>query len=125
VDRDSGENLYVVGSRWFGLRSDPYAPFGLAMVSLGVGTGRFQLEEDFYADKGGVGVFGSIGVRVAPPMSLIAEWTGQDLMLATSVTPLRSQRIAITAGVTELTGAAGDGARFVIGGSVGYDFKNR
>jgi hypothetical protein len=46
-------------------------------------------------------------------------------MLATSLTPLRSQRLAITAGFTDLTGAAGDGARFVIGGSMGYDFKGR
>jgi hypothetical protein len=125
VTRDSGENVYVVGSRWLQLRSDPHAPFGVGMVSLGVGSGRFQTETPFYERRGGVGVFGSFGVRVAPPVSLIAEWTGQDLMPATSLTPLRNQRVAIVAGFTELTGAAGDGARFAIGGSVGYDFKNR
>lgn len=125
VTRDSGENVYVVGSRWLQLRSDPHAPFGVGMVSLGVGSGRFQTETPFYERRGGVGVFGSFGVRVAPPVSLIAEWTGQDLMLATSLTPLRNQRVAIVAGFAELTGAAGDGARFAIGGSVGYDFKNR
>jgi hypothetical protein len=125
VTRDSGENAYVVGSRWLQLRADPHAPFGVGMVSLGVGGGRFQTESAFYDRKGGVGVFGSFGVRVAPPVTLIAEWTGQDLMLATSVTPLRYQRVAITAGFTEITGAAGDGARFVVGGSAGYDFVNR
>ena len=125
VTRDSGQNLYVVGSRWLQLRSDSRAPFGVGMVSLGVGSGRFQTETRFYDRRGGVGVFGSFGVRVAPPVTLIAEWTGQDLMLATSVTPLRYERVAITAGFTELTGAAGDGARFVVGGSVGYDFVNR
>jgi hypothetical protein len=124
VTRDSGENVYVVGSRWLQLRADPHAPLGVGMVSLGVGGGRFQTETPFYERRGGVGVFGSFGVRVAPPVTLIAEWTGQDLMLATSVTPLRNQRIAITAGFTELTGAAGDGARFAVGGSLGYDFKN-
>jgi hypothetical protein len=125
VTKDSGQNVYVVGSRWLQLRSDPHAPFGVGMLSLGVGGGRFQTETAFRDRRGGVGVFGSFGVRVAPPVTLIAEWTGQDLMLATSVTPLRNQRVAITAGFTELTGTAGDGARFAVGGSLGYDFINR
>jgi hypothetical protein len=125
VTRDSGENAYAVGSRWLQLRSDPEAPFGVGMVSLGVGSGRFQTEERFAERAGGVGVFGSVGVRVARPVSLIAEWTGQDLMLAASLTPLREQRVAITAGFAEVTGTAGDGARLVLGGSLGYDFRNR
>ena len=123
VTRDSRENLYAAGSRWLQLRGDPDAPFGLAMLSLGVGTGRFQTEARFAEDAGGVGLFGSFGLRVAPPVTLIAEWTGQDVLLATSVTPLRNQRLAITAGFTEVTGAAGDGARFTIGGSLGYSFR--
>ena len=73
--------------------------------------------------RGGVGPFGSFGVRVAPPVTLIAEWTGQDVLLAASVTPLRNQRLAITAGFAEVTGTAGDGARFTIGGSLGYSFR--
>jgi hypothetical protein len=125
ITRDSGENLYVVGSRWVQFRSDPNAPFGVAMLSLGIGSGRFQLKEEFYEERGGVGVFGSFGIRVAPPVTLIAEWTGQDLMLATSLTPFRNQHLAITAGFAEVTGAAGDGARFAIGGSLGYDFTRR
>lgn len=125
VTRDSGENFYAVGSRWLRLRSDPEAAFGVGMVSLGVGSGRFQTGSSFEERSDGIGVFGSFGVRVAPPVTLVAEWTGQDLMLATSLTPLRSQRLAITAGFTDLTGVAGDGARFVLGGSMGYDFKGR
>ena len=123
VTRDSRENLYAAGSRWLQLRGDPDAPFGLAMLSLGVGSGRFQTEARFVEDAGGVGLFGSFGIRVAPPVTFIAEWTGQDVLLATSVTPLRNQRLAITAGFAEVTGAAGDGARFTIGGSLGYSFR--
>jgi len=123
VTRDSRENLYAVGSRWLQLRGDPDAPFGLAMLSLGLGTGRFQTESRFVDDAGGVGPFGSFGVRVAPPVTLIAEWTGQDVLLAASVTPLRNQRLAITAGFAEVTGAAGDGARFTIGGSYASSFR--
>ena len=123
VTRDSRENLYVTGSRWLQLREDPDAPFSLAMLSLGVGTGRFQTETRFVEDTGGVGLFGSLGVRVLPPMTLIAEWTGQDLLLATSVTPLRNRRLAITAGFAEVTGAAGNGARFTIGGSYAASFR--
>ena len=67
--------------------------------------------------------FGSVGVRVLQPVSVIAEWTGQDLLLATSVTPLRNQNVAFTAGFADVTGTAGDGARFIIGGSLGYSFR--
>jgi len=123
VTRDSRESLYAAGSRWLRLRDNPDAPFGLAMLSLGVGTGRFQTETRFVEDAGGVGLFGSFGIRVAPPVTLIAEWTGQDVLLATSVTPLRNQRLAITAGFAEVTGAAGDGARFTVGASLGYSFR--
>jgi hypothetical protein len=123
ITRDSGKSVYAVGSRWLQFRDDPDAPFGMAMVSLGVGSGRFQLEDDFWDGKKGVGVFGSFGVRVLQPVTAIAEWTGQDLLLATSVTPFRNQNVAITAGFADLTGAAGDGARFIIGGSLGYSFR--
>lgn len=123
--RDSGENLYAVASRWLQLRSSPDAAFGVGMISLGVGSGRFQTESNFVDDRNGVGVFGSVGVRVARPLSLVAEWTGQDLLLATSLTPLRSRRLGITAGLAEVTGAAGDGPRFAVGASVGLDFKGR
>jgi len=123
VTRDSGENHYVVGSRWLQFRDNPDAPFGLGMLSLGAGTGRYQSEADFHADAGGIGLFGSFGIRLAAPVSLVAEWTGQDLLLATSVTPLRNHGLAITAGFTEITGAAGDGARFTLGGSMGHRFR--
>ena len=123
VTRDSGENHYVAGSRWLQFRDNPDAPFGLGMLSMGVGTGRYQREADFYDDAGGVGLFGSFGIRLAAPVSLVAEWTGQDLLLATSVTPLRNRGLAITAGFTEITGAAGDGARFFVGGSLGLNFR--
>ena len=123
ITQDSDKNVYAVGSRWLGLRSNPDAPFGLAMVTLGVGSGRFQTNASFENRENGVGAFGSFGVRVLQPLSLISEWTGQDLTLAASVTPLRDQDVAITAGFADVTGAAGDGARFVIGGSVGLRFR--
>ena len=123
VTRDSGENQYLVGSRWLQFRDDPDAPFGLGMVSVGAGTGRYQSEADFHADAGGIGLFGSFGIRLAAPVSLVAEWTGQDLLLATSVTPLRNYGLAVTAGFAEITGAAGDGARFTLGGSLGHAFR--
>jgi hypothetical protein len=95
-------------------------------TGFGAGFGnRMGLDLHLHRTLAGVGVFGSVGVRVAPPISLVAEWTGQDLMLATSLTPLRNQRLGITAGLTELTGAAGDGPRFAVGASVGFEMKGR
>ena len=67
VTRDSRENLYAVGSRWLQLRGDPDAPFGLAMLSLGLGTGRFQTESRFVEDAGGRGPLRELRRPSGPP----------------------------------------------------------
>jgi hypothetical protein len=118
--RDSGSSRYAVGSRVFSLGDR--ATFSTMMVTLGVGDGRFQSEEDFWLGKNRWKVFGSAAVRVARPVSLIAEWTGQDVLLATSITPLRNHRLGITLGYTDITGSAGDGTRLVLGMSFTHDF---
>ena len=122
-DSDDDGSLYAVATRMVPLRGDPARPFGLAVFTLGVGNGRFRFEDDDAEDNQTANVFGAVGVRVNEPLSLVADWTGQDLNLAASVTPIRRLPLVVTAGVADVTGQAGDGARFIL--SVGYGLSLR
>lgn len=120
---DGGQNTYVVGSKILKLRDLGTRWFTSAVLSLGAGNGRFQDEEAFYADEDGWGVFGAAAVQAHEQASLIADWTGQDLMLGLSIVPLKRIPIIVTPAVADVTGRAGDGARFVIGFGVAYSFR--
>jgi hypothetical protein len=120
---DDDGSLYAAATRIVPLRRDPAQRFGVAVFTLGVGNGRFRFEEDYADDKEMVNLFAAAGVRVSEPLSLVADWTGQDLNLAASVTPIRRVPLVLTAGVADVTGMAGDGARFIV--SLGYGLSIR
>lgn len=117
---DSGTSLYGVVSKVFRFQDSPEKPFSSLTASVGLGTGRFKSESDFENGEGSVNVFGSLGLRVAEPVSLIADWTGQDLTLGASIVPFRNIPLVITPAFADITGNAGDGARFILG--IGYSF---
>ncbi|BAY09774.1 S-layer homology domain-containing protein [Calothrix sp. NIES-2098] len=119
---DAGSSVYGVVSKIFPLKDDPTKPFSSVTVSLGVGGGRFRSEQDVKQGVDSVNVFGSVGLRVLEPISLIADWTGQDLTVGTSIAPFRSFPMVITPAVADITGNAGDGARFILGVGFGYSF---
>jgi hypothetical protein len=87
-------------------------------VTLGVGNGRFRSEDDVVADEETVNVFAAVGVQLLEPLSLAADWTGQDVFAAFSWTPVRRVPFVVNAGLADITGSAGDGARFIL--SLGY-----
>jgi hypothetical protein len=118
---DAGSSFYGVGSKIFQLQDSPQKPFSSLTVSLGLGNGRFRTEDDFNNDKGTVNVFGSAGLRVLEPVSVIADWTGQDLTLGASIVPFRNLPIVITPAIADITGSAGDGSRFILG--IGYSYS--
>ena len=121
-DTDGLRSRYAAASRWFQLRDDD-ALFSALVVSAGMGNGRFVRPDDWVAGKR-IGFFGSVAVRVAPPLSVVADWTGQDLALATSIAPFERHSVVFVAGFVDLTGTAGeDGARFVISASYGFRFR--
>ena len=120
---DDRGSLYAAGTRLFELREDPSAPFSTAVVTVGLGNGRFRFERDEANDRRRINAFAALGVRVTGPLSLVTDWTGQDLNLALSATPIRRVPFVVTAGVADLTGQAGDGARFIL--SVGYGLSLR
>lgn len=117
---DAGTSAYGVASRTFNLKESTAEPLSRLTVSLGLGNGRFRTEDDFNDDKNTVNVFGSVGLRIAQPVSAIADWSGQDLSLGVSVVPLPNIPLVITPALTDITGAAGDGVRFRVG--VGYSY---
>src|SRR5687768_7893015 len=120
---DGGRSLYGVVSSVIPIRKKANDPLSTLTLSLGAGNGRFRSEKDVQANEETVNVFGSAGVRLFEWVSVIADWTGQDLVAALSIVPFIRVPLIITPGVADLTGSAGDGARFVIGAGLGFKFS--
>jgi hypothetical protein len=121
-------SYYAVGTKIFRTREDINDPFSRVAVTGGVGSGVFLPFDETTLDRTGLNVFGSVGVRVARPVSAVLEWTGQDLAAGVSIAPFENFPLVITpafrdiAGIgTNAAGAAG-GARFVLGASVAFNF---
>jgi hypothetical protein len=117
---DAGHSPYASVTRVFRLHDDPTRPFSAIAATLGAGGGRFRSEDDVTADRETVNPFGAIGIQVAEPLSLTADWNGQDLFAAASIAPLRRVPLVINAGVADITGSAGDGARFILSAGMGF-----
>ena len=92
-------------------------------MSAGIGGGRFKTESAIYEDRKGVNAFGSVGYQLASPLSLVADWAGQDLALGASIVPFRKLPLYIEPAFVDLTGSAGDGARFVLGVGLGFSYR--
>jgi hypothetical protein len=105
------------------LRTTPDINRPLSRIALtaGVGNGRFRSEDDITNNVDNFSAFGSAAVRIARPVSVIVEWTGQDLAAGVSITPFRNFPLVITPALRDITGA-GDGARFVVGTGVSFQF---
>ncbi|MFL5482649.1 MAG: hypothetical protein ACJ8AK_10715 [Gemmatimonadaceae bacterium] len=108
---DGGTSGYVVASKWYKRLT----------ASAGIGGGRFKTETALAEDRKTLNAFGSLAFQVASPISLITDWSGQDLGIGASLVPLKSIPLYIEPAFVDLTGSAGDGARFVLG--VGFGFR--
>jgi hypothetical protein len=122
---DGGSSKYGVLTSYIPTRENSESPFSSITLSAGIGNGRFQTEKAFYDGKRGVNGFGSIGVRVLSPVSLLADWTGQDLMLGASIIPFVRIPLFIAPAFADVTGSAGDGARFVLGVGMNFNFSQQ
>ena len=114
---DTNSSAYGVVSKVFRFK-DATQLFSTLTVNLGLGGGRFRSEDDVFDGDDSINVFGSAGLRVIEPISVIADWTGQDLNLGISLVPFRNIPLTITPAIADVTSNAGDGARFVL--SIGY-----
>ncbi|HEY9632666.1 MAG TPA: hypothetical protein V6D14_04625 [Coleofasciculaceae cyanobacterium] len=117
---DFENSVYGTVTKVIRTRDDINLPFSRVAVTAGVGSGQFRSESAVANNSGGVNVFGNVAVRVAQPVSLIAEWSGQDLGVGLSIAPFKNIPLVITPAVRDIAGA-GDGPRFVLG--TGFAFK--
>ena len=125
---DSGTSTYLVGSKLFQLRDEPFSPFGIAYLTAGVGNGRFRPPEDFDFEDDGFqfNPFASLAVQVLPRVNAMTEWTGQDISVGLSIVPFREIPLVITLAGIDLQGNAEEAfgregkARFT--GAVSYGF---
>ena len=113
-DNDLNDSLYLSTTKIFRTREDINSAFSRIGATVGVGNGQFRTEDDIFDDNDSFNVFGSLAFRVARPVSLITEWTGQDLAMGLSVSPFRTVPVTINLSARDIAGA-GDGARFVFG----------
>ena len=118
---DGGSSLYGVVTKRFILKSDPGEFLSQVYLSLGVGGGQFRSESNIQNGQDSLGVFTSVAVRLAEPVSAIVEWTGQDMTLGFSYVPFRNLPLTLVPAITDITGSAGDGTRFIFG--IGYGFS--
>jgi hypothetical protein len=117
-------SYYLAATKIFRTTDDINAPFSRVAATAGVGGGVFLPFDGSPGalDRSGLGVFGSLGFRVARPVSAVVEWTGQDLAAGVSVAPFDSFPLVITPAFRDITGISGQSARFVLGASVAFNF---
>ena len=118
---DGGSSVYGVTTKRFRLKQDRTKPFSELYASLGLGGGQFRSESDINNGNETIGVFGSLAVKIIEPVGLVTEWTGQDLTIGIPLVLFRRVPLVIVPAITDITGTAGDGARFVVG--AGYSFS--
>lgn len=117
---DFENSVYGTVTKVFRTREDIKSPFSRVAVTAGIGNGQFRSENRVAKASGGVNVFGNVAIRVVQPVSLIAEWSGQDLGVGVSFVPFKNIPLVITPAVRDIAGA-GNGPRFVLG--TGFAFK--
>ena len=119
-ETDAGSSIYGVVSKFFQFTETTKEPFSQLTLSLGVGGGRFRSEGAIEDGVNSLGVFASAGLRIVEPVSAIVEWSGQDLNAGISLIPFQNIPLTVNLAGADLTGNAGDGARFVM--SIGYNY---
>ena len=120
---DGGDSRFGVASIVIPVRIDLAAPLGSIVLSGGLGEDRFLPEDRFARGEKGTGVFGSAGIRLHRVANGVVNWSGQDLNLGLSVAPHRAWPVVVTPALLDVTGRAGDGARFAVSASVGYNAR--
>ncbi|HBE20271.1 MAG TPA: hypothetical protein DEG17_07940 [Cyanobacteria bacterium UBA11149] len=111
---DFEHSIYGAVSKIFRTQADITRPFSRVAVTAGIGSGQFRTEDAVDDDDYNINVFGNVAVRIAEPVSFIAEWSGQDLGVGLSIAPFKNFPFVITPALRDITGA-GDEARFVLG----------
>jgi hypothetical protein len=121
-NRDVPSTVYGVATKIMKLRPDDKDNTLPLTVSIGLGGGRFRSFEDTTARRGSVGLFGSVGLQVAPQASLVSTWTGRDLNMGVSFVPIKTTPLFITAVAANLLRRNDNETVFTIGIGYGANF---
>ncbi|NEO84743.1 MAG: hypothetical protein F6J87_10885 [Spirulina sp. SIO3F2] len=97
-------------------------PLSRLSITAGVGDNQFRSNGAAKVGDNNVNVFGNMALRVARPVSLIAEWTGQDVGLGLSIAPFKHVPLTITPAVRDLITTNGRSTRFVLGVGTAFRF---
>jgi hypothetical protein len=114
-------SYYLAATKVFSTTNEVDSFLSRIALTAGVGGGQFQSESALFRGENGLNVFGSLGFRLAKPLSAVVEWTGQDLAAGLSYVPFEGFPLVITPSFRDITGA-GDGARFVLGTGIQFNF---
>jgi hypothetical protein len=86
------------------------------LLSLGAGGGYFR------QDPASTGVFGGLGLQIAPQVGVGLQWSGVGLNLGLSFVPVPTIPLTLTATGADLTSNSPGGTRFVLSLSYGFNF---
>ena len=120
-DNDFEDSIYAVATKIFRTRENLNSAFSRVAVSVGLGNGIYRTVEAFEEDSEQINVFGSLAFRVAQPVSLVTEWTGQDLALGLSIAPFKNIPLTITPALRDVAGGD-DSVHFALGVGLGFPF---
>jgi hypothetical protein len=118
---DWEHSLYGVVTKVFRTQDSLEKPFSRVSVTAGVGTNQFRSNGARIVGDNNANFFGNVAVRVVRPVSLIAEWTGQDLGLGLSIAPFANIPFVITPAVRDVVGNEFS-PRFVLTSGMSYQF---
>lgn len=100
---------------------------GALHFTVGAGTGRFAerspLDVQHGKDPTGTYVFGNVAYEVVRNSNVVVEWSGINLNAGVTLgTAIGGTPVGFAVGLSELTSASGNGARFVASGGFGKSF---
>jgi hypothetical protein len=124
ANNDSVSTLYGVATKVFPLNPNNTVNKMPLTVSLGIGGGRFRSYNTLDANGGNPGIFGSLGLQVAPQASVVSTWTGRDLNLGMSFVPVKNLPIFVTAAAANVLGNNNNNRLFTLNIGVGYNYSN-
>ncbi len=106
------------------LNPDPNSGFfSNTTLSVGAGAGRFRTVGDIRINRESINVFGSLGTRLSPNLSLVADYNGQDLGIGLPIIiPFGASAIQITPALVDIANSETGGSRFVVSGGLGFRF---
>lgn len=112
---DGGRSAFAVASYRLRVRSAGARPRSVT-GTVGIGDGRFNSVPRVQREANKASVFGSLSVRLARPLSVLATWNGQDLTTGVSVAfrAVAGLPVVVTPVVLDVTGHAGDKPRLAL-----------